>query len=90
VLAKSISRSIGCTFKRIQFTPDLLLDDVSGQFRNQNLGRVRRFQRLIMAQIVLTDDNRATPRRNQRCWGSMEERQMTVDGYNLHDAARSW
>jgi MoxR-like ATPase len=82
VLAKSIARSIGCSFKRIQFTPDLLPSDVTGVsiFNQQN----REFefrQGPVFAQIVLADEiNRATPKTQSSLLEAMEERQITVDG----------
>lgn len=82
VLAKSIARSIGCSFKRIQFTPDLLPSDVTGisMFNQQN----QRFEFRpgpIFAQIVLADEiNRATPRAQSALLEAMEEQQITVDG----------
>jgi MoxR-like ATPase len=82
MLAKAIAKSIGCTFKRIQFTPDLLPSDVTGisVFNQQN----REFEFRpgpIMAQIVLTDEiNRATPKTQSALLEAMEERQVTVDG----------
>lgn len=82
VLAKSIARSIGCSFKRIQFTPDLLPSDVTGIsiFNQQN----REFEFRpgpVFAQIVLADEiNRATPKTQSALLEGMEERQITVDG----------
>ncbi|HEU4329096.1 MAG TPA: MoxR family ATPase [Roseiflexaceae bacterium] len=81
-LAKAIARSLGCSFKRIQFTPDLLPSDVTGIsiFNQQN----REFEFRpgpIMAQIVLADEiNRATPKTQSALLEAMEERQITVDG----------
>src|SRR3954451_9620173 len=64
VLAKSIARSIGCTFKRIQFTPDLLPSDVTGvSIYNQGTGQFEYRPGPVVAQIVLADEiNRATPK----------------------------
>src|SRR5205814_3931442 len=64
VLAKAIARSIGCTFKRIQFTPDLLPSDVTGtSIYNQKTSNFEFRPGPIMAQIVLADEiNRATPK----------------------------
>ena len=82
VLAKSIARSLGGSFKRIQFTPDLLPSDVTGVaiFNQQN----REFefrQGPVFAQIVLADEiNRATPKTQSALLEAMEERQITVDG----------
>jgi MoxR-like ATPase len=87
VLTKAIARSIGCTFKRIQFTPDLLPSDVSGvSIYNQKTGNFEFRAGPIMAQIVLADEiNRATPKTQSALLEAMEENQVTVDGvtYNL-------
>src|SRR4051794_28958650 len=82
MLAKAISRSIGCTFKRIQFTPDLLPSDVTGiSIYNQKSGEFEYRHGPIMAQIVLADEiNRATPKTQSALLEAMEERQTTVDG----------
>jgi MoxR-like ATPase len=82
MLAKAIARSIGCTFKRIQFTPDLLPSDVTGvSIYNQKNGEFEYRPGPIMAQIVLADEiNRATPKTQSALLEAMEERQVTVDG----------
>ncbi len=82
VLTKAIARSIGCTFKRIQFTPDLLPSDVSGvSIYNQKTGNFEYRPGPIMAQIVLADEiNRATPKTQSALLEAMEEAQVTVDG----------
>jgi MoxR-like ATPase len=82
VLAKSIARSIGCTFKRIQFTPDLLPSDVTGvSMFNQRTGEFDFRPGPIMSQFVLADEvNRATPKTQSALLEAMEERQVTVDG----------
>ena len=82
MLAKSLSRSIGCTFRRVQFTPDLLPSDVTGvSIYNQKTGEFEFRQGPIMAQIVLADEiNRATPKTQSALLEAMEERQVTVDG----------
>jgi MoxR-like ATPase len=82
VLTKAIARSIGCTFKRIQFTPDLLPSDVTGvSIYNQKTGNFEFRPGPIMAQIVLSDEiNRATPKTQSALLEAMEENQMTVDG----------
>jgi len=82
VLAKSIARSIGCTFKRIQFTPDLLPSDVTGvSIYNQATGQFEFRPGPVVAQIVLADEiNRATPKTQSALLESMEEKQLTVDG----------
>jgi len=81
VLAKSLARSIGCTFRRIQFTPDLLPSDVTGvSVFNQKTREFEFRPGPIMAQIVLVDEiNRATPKTQSALLESMEERQVTVD-----------
>ena len=82
VLAKSIARSIGATFKRIQFTPDLLPTDVTGvSIFNQQTSQFEFRPGPVIAQIVLADEiNRATPKTQSSLLESMEERQITVDG----------
>ncbi|GCE25292.1 ATPase [Dictyobacter alpinus] len=82
VLTKSIARSIGCTFKRIQFTPDLLPSDVTGvSIYNQKNGNFEFRPGPIMSQIVLADEvNRATPKTQSALLEAMEEAQITVDG----------
>src|SRR5438270_2551067 len=82
VLTKAIARSIGCTFKRIQFTPDLLPSDVTGtSIYNQKTGNFEFRPGPIMAQIVLADEvNRATPKTQSALLDAMEEGQVTVDG----------
>ncbi|WP_051914624.1 AAA family ATPase [Thermorudis peleae] len=82
VLAKAIARSIGCSFKRIQFTPDLLPSDVTGvSVYNQQTGRFEYRPGPIIAQIVLADEiNRATPKTQSALLEAMEENQVTVDG----------
>lgn len=86
MLAKSISKSIGCEFRRIQFTPDMLPSDVTGvRIFDQ---RTREFVYQpgpIQANIVLTDEiNRATPKTQAALLEAMEERQVTVDGETHH------
>lgn len=82
VLTKAIARSIGCTFKRIQFTPDLLPSDVTGvSVYNQKTGNFEFRPGPVMAQIVLADEiNRATPKTQSALLEAMEEGQVTVDG----------
>ncbi|MGI5916743.1 MAG: AAA family ATPase [Anaerolineae bacterium] len=81
VLAKSFARSVGCTFRRIQFTPDLLPSDVTGvSVFNQKTREFEFRSGPIMAQIVLADEiNRATPKTQSALLEAMEERQVTVD-----------
>src|SRR5215813_7717077 len=82
MLAKAIARSLGCTFKRIQFTPDLLPSDVTGiSIFNQQSREFEFRPGPVIAQIVLADEiNRATPKTQSSLLEAMEERQITVDG----------
>lgn len=82
MLARTIARSIGCSFRRIQFTPDMLPSDVTGvSIFNQKTQEFEFRPGPIMAQIVLTDEiNRATPKTQSALLEAMEERQVTVDG----------
>ncbi len=82
MLAKSISRSLGCQFRRIQFTPDMLPSDVTGvSVFNQKTREFEFRPGPVLAQIVLTDEiNRATPKTQSALLEAMEERQITVDG----------
>ena len=82
VLAKAIARSLGCSFRRIQFTPDLLPSDVTGlSIYNQKTQEFEFRPGPIMSQVVLADEiNRATPKTQSSLLESMEERQATVDG----------
>jgi MoxR-like ATPase len=82
VLAKAIARSLGCSFRRIQFTPDLLPSDVTGlSIYNQRTQEFEFRPGPIMAQVVLADEiNRATPKTQSSLLECMEERQATIDG----------
>ena len=82
VLARSLARSLGCVFSRIQFTPDMLPSDVTGvSIYNQVSTQFEFRPGPIMAQIVLSDEiNRATPKTQAALLEAMEERQVTVDG----------
>ena len=82
VLAKAIARSLGCSFRRIQFTPDLLPSDVSGlSIYNQKTQEFEFRPGPIMSQVVLADEiNRATPKTQSALLECMEERQATIDG----------
>jgi len=82
VLAKSLARSVGCKFQRIQFTPDMLPSDVTGvSVFNQKTREFEFRPGPIHAQIVLVDEiNRATPKTQSALLEAMEERQVTVDG----------
>ncbi|MHB8628535.1 MAG: AAA family ATPase [Aggregatilineales bacterium] len=81
-LAKALATSLGCTFKRIQFTPDLLPSDVTGlNIYNQKNQDFEFRPGPILSQIVLADEiNRATPRTQSALLEAMQERQLTVDG----------
>ena len=86
MLAKSIARSMGLSFKRIQFTPDLLPSDITGfSVYNQKTGDFEFRPGPVIAQIVLADEiNRATPKTQSALLEAMEERQVTVDGRTMH------
>ncbi|NUQ38727.1 MAG: MoxR family ATPase [Caldilineales bacterium] len=89
MLARAIARSIGCSFSRIQFTPDMLPSDVTGvSVYNQKTQEFQFRPGPIFAQIVLADEiNRATPKTQAALLEAMEERQVTVDGVT-HALAR--
>ncbi|MCL6604806.1 MAG: MoxR family ATPase [Paenibacillus sp.] len=82
LLAKVLARSLDCSFKRIQFTPDLLPSDLSGiNFYNQKTGEFQFRPGPVFANILLADEiNRATPRTQSSLLECMEERQITIDG----------
>jgi MoxR-like ATPase len=82
MLAKSLARATGCTFKRIQFTPDLLPSDVTGvSIYSQRTGEFEFRAGPIVAHVVLADEiNRATPKTQSALLEAMEEHQVTVDG----------
>ncbi len=82
MLAKALARSIGCTFRRIQFTPDMLPSDITGvSVYNQKTQEFEFRPGPVMTQILLTDEiNRATPKTQSALLEAMEERQVTVDG----------
>jgi MoxR-like ATPase len=82
MLARSLAKSINCSFKRIQFTPDMLPGDVTGvSIYNQKIGDFEFRAGPITAQVVLADEiNRATPKVQSALLEAMEERQITVDG----------
>ena len=81
MLAKAVARSLGCCFKRIQCTPDLLPSDVTGiHYFNQKTSEFEFRPGPIMANIVLVDEiNRATPRTQSCLLECMQEQQVTVD-----------
>src|SRR5947208_11478072 len=82
MLARSLARTLDCSFNRIQFTPDLLPSDVTGvSFFNQRLQDFEFRPGPIFAQVVLADEiNRATPRTQSALLECMEERQVSLEG----------
>ncbi len=80
-MAKALARSLGCTFQRIQFTPDLLPSDITGtSVYNQGTGQFEMRRGPIFSQIALADEiNRAGPRTQSALLEAMEERQVTID-----------
>jgi len=82
ILARSLARSLSCSFNRIQFTPDMLPSDVTGVSIFNQLKREFEFRPgPIIGQIILADEiNRATPKTQAALLEAMEERQVTVDG----------
>ena len=84
-LAKTLAHSLGCSFRRIQCTPDLLPSDITGiHFFNQKSCEFEFRPGPVIANIVLVDEiNRATPRTQSSLLECMEERQVTVDGVTM-------
>jgi MoxR-like ATPase len=82
MLARSLAKSLDCTFNRIQFTPDMLPSDVTGVSIYNQQKRVFEFRAgPILGQIILADEvNRATPKTQAALLEAMDERQVTVDG----------
>ncbi len=82
MLAKSLAASLGCSYKRLQFTPDLLPSDITGvSIFNQGTSEFRFMEGPVFANIVLADEiNRASPKTQAALLECMEERQVTVDG----------
>jgi MoxR-like ATPase len=80
-LAKSLARSLGCSFQRIQFTPDLLPSDIIGiTYFNQKNGDFEFRPGPLLSQVVLADEiNRATPRTQSALLEAMEERQISIE-----------
>ena len=85
-MSKALAQSLGCTFNRIQFTPDLMPTDVLGvNFYNQKSGDFEFRSGPIFSQVLLADEiNRATPRTQSALLEAMQERQATVDGVTRH------
>jgi MoxR-like ATPase len=81
-LARALAVSLGCTFRRIQFTPDLLPSDVTGiNYFNQKTQEFEFRPGPVISQVVLADEiNRATPRTQSALLEAMQEQQITVDG----------
>ena len=82
MLARSLSKSLGCDFSRIQFTPDLLPSDITGvSIYNQKTGDFQYKPGPVVSQLVLADEiNRATPKTQSALLEAMDERQVTVEG----------
>jgi len=82
LIAKSLAKSIGASFKRVQFTPDLLPADITGfNVYDQRSGQFVFQQGPVMTNVLLADEiNRTIPRTQSSLLESMEERQVTVDG----------
>jgi len=82
MLAKALARSLDCSFRRIQFTPDLLPSDITGvQAFNQKVSEFEFRPGPVFAQILLADEiNRATPKTQAALLEAMEEHQVTIDG----------
>src|SRR3989454_975568 len=82
MLAKSLARSLGCSFERLQFTPDLLPSDVTGvNIYSPSTQQFEFRQGPIFTQVLLADEiNRATPKTQSALLEAMEEKQVTVDG----------
>jgi MoxR-like ATPase len=80
-LARALAASLDCSFKRIQFTPDLMPSDITGiHYYNQKSGEFQFRPGPIIAQVVLADEiNRATPRTQSALLEAMGERQLTID-----------
>ncbi len=89
MLIKSLAASVGCSFKRIQFTPDLLPSDITGiNFFNMKKSEFEFVPGPIFANIVLADEiNRATPKTQSGLLECMEEGQTTIDGKTYRLAA---
>jgi MoxR-like ATPase len=81
-LAKTLAKTLGCLFKRVQFTPDLLPSDITGTtIYNQKANEFEFREGPVFANIVLADEiNRATPKTQSALLECMEERQVTADG----------
>ena len=85
MLARSIARSLGCIFRRVQFTPDLLPSDITGtHVFDQKEGTFTFRRGPVFTQVLLADEiNRATPRTQSALLEAMEEKQVTAEGESL-------
>ena len=91
-LARCLAQSLDCSFKRIQFTPDLMPSDITGiNYYNQKSGEFEFRPGPIISQVVLADEiNRATPRTQSALLEGMGERQVTVDDVTMALPRLSW
>ncbi len=82
MLARAVAKSLGCSFRRVQSTPDLLPSDITGTYLyNQKTSEFEFRPGPVFAQVLLADEiNRATPRTQSALLEAMEERQVTVEG----------
>ncbi len=82
MLARAVAKSLGCSFRRVQSTPDLLPSDITGSYLyNQKTGEFEFRPGPVFAQVLLADEiNRATPRTQSALLEAMQEQQVTVDG----------
>ena len=85
MLARAVAKSLGCTFRRVQCTPDLLPSDITGTYvYNQKTSEFEFRPGPVFTQILLADEiNRATPRTQSALLEAMEEKQVTVEGDTL-------
>ncbi len=85
LLARSLAAALGCTFRRVQFTPDVLPSDITGSsVFNQRTAEFEFRPGPVFTQVLLADEiNRATPRAQSALLEAMEERQVTVDGQTM-------
>jgi MoxR-like ATPase len=82
MLARAVAKSLGCSFRRVQSTPDLLPSDITGTYLyNQKTSEFEFRPGPVFAQVLLAEEiNRATPRTQSALLEAMEERQVTVEG----------
>ncbi len=85
MLARAVAKSLGCTFRRVQCTPDLLPSDITGTYMyNQKTSEFEFRPGPVFTQVLLADEiNRATPRTQSALLEAMEEKQVTVEGDTL-------